>query len=100
MTSNYHLVAYIWSCFQSAYNCTKQSTEVYDALESDHMCVITQLDVTVTPPVSVYRVVCNVRAINQAALETKIFMQNWATSHTPQLVTKINLGQIGQGGPN
>ena len=50
----------------------QQSAEVSDALESDHMCVITQLDVTVTPPAPVYRVVCNVRAINRAAFNADL----------------------------
>ena len=44
-----------------------RSTEVSDALESDHMCVITQLDVTVTPPAPVYRVARNLLAVNRAA---------------------------------
>ena len=44
-----------------------RSTEVFDALASDHMCVITQLDVTVTPHAPVYRVARNLRDVNQAA---------------------------------
>ena len=44
-----------------------RSTEVSEALESDHMCVITQLDVTVTPSAPIYRVVRNLRAVNRAS---------------------------------
>ena len=44
-----------------------RSTEVSEALESDHKCVITQLNVTVTPPAPVYRVVRNLHAVNRAA---------------------------------
>ena len=46
-----------------------------DGYGSDHMRVITQLDVSVTPPAPVYRVVRNVRAINRAAFNEDLHAQ-------------------------
>ena len=60
-----------------------QSNEVCDTLESNHMCVITQLNVTVIPHAPVlcteYSATC---APSIELPSTKIFRQNWATSQT------------------
>ena len=46
-----------------------KSTVVSDALESDHKCLLTQFDVNISPPLPLFRHVCNLRAIDHSAFK-------------------------------
>ena len=46
-----------------------KSTVVSDALESDHKCVITRFDVTVSPSPPIFGHVCNLRAIDRTVFK-------------------------------